>query len=101
MDDQQIDGDQIANITAHVANWTDGVAAITVHDNENNTLKLALPDQAREGNGVLVNAGRVLLSGTLPTNLVVALFSDDTTELIVPVSVLIPAGQTSAAFNLT
>jgi uncharacterized repeat protein (TIGR01451 family) len=101
VDDTLIDGDRSAIITAHVANWTDGAATVIVHDNENNQLAVALPQQAREGDGLLRNAGVVSLSGTLPTNLVVSLLSDDLTELTVPPSVTILAGQISAAFNLT
>jgi alpha-tubulin suppressor-like RCC1 family protein/Zn-dependent metalloprotease len=101
VDDNQIDGPQAATVTAHVQNWTDGSAIITVLDNENTNLTVTLPAQAREGDGVLTNAGSVSISGTLPTNLVVMLVSDDTTELVVPPAVTILAGQTSGLFNLT
>ncbi|HKW28451.1 MAG TPA: M36 family metallopeptidase, partial [Verrucomicrobiae bacterium] len=101
VDDNQIDGPQTATVTAHVQNWTDGSALITVLDNENTNLTVTLPAQAREGDGILTNAGSVGISGTLPTNLVVMLVSDDTTELVVPPTVTILAGQTSSLFNLT
>jgi uncharacterized repeat protein (TIGR01451 family) len=99
--DTQIDGDQVAQITAHVPNWTDGFANILVHDNEPTNLVVQLPASAREGNGVLPGAGSVRLSGTLPTNLVVSLLSGDTTELAVPPTSTIPAGQLSATFDLS
>jgi len=101
VDDNQIDGAQTATVTAHVQNWTDGGAAITVLDNENTNLTVLLPLAAREGDGVVTNAGSVRISGTLPSNLVVTLASDDTTELTVPTTTTILAGQTTAAFNLT
>lgn len=101
VDDNQIDGPQTATVTAHVQNWTDGSAIITVFDNENTNLTVNLPAQAREGDGILTNAGSISISGTLPTNLVVMLASDDTTELVVPPTATILAGQTSGLFNLT
>jgi uncharacterized repeat protein (TIGR01451 family) len=101
VDDTQIDGDQTALITAHVQNWTDGTALIAIHDNETTNLVLTLPAYAREGDGVLSNAGLVRISGTWPSNLTVTLVSDNTNELTVPRLVTISAGQTAAYFNLT
>jgi hypothetical protein len=43
----------------------------------------------------------VRIGGVLPDDLVVELFSSDTSELTVPATVTIPAGQTSAVFTLT
>jgi hypothetical protein len=101
VDDTAIDGPQNATVTAHVPGWTDGSATITVLDNENSNLTVVLPSQVAEGDGVITNGGSVSISGTLLSNVVVSLASSDTTELIVPASATIVAGQTSAAFNLT
>lgn len=99
VNDTQIDGDQLVTVSAQVTNWTAGAASILVRDNETTNLAVTLPVSAREGDGVLVGAGAVRISGTLPTNLVVSLSSSDTTELIVPATALISAGQTSGSFN--
>ncbi|MEO6183672.1 MAG: M36 family metallopeptidase, partial [Verrucomicrobiota bacterium] len=101
VDDTQIDGSQISTITAHVTNWTAGMATITVDDNESTNLVVLLPRKAIESNGTLTNAGLVRISGTLTSNLVLSLASDDTSELMVPTTVTLLAGKTSAAFNLT
>jgi uncharacterized repeat protein (TIGR01451 family) len=101
VDDAAIDGVQSATITAHVENWTDGADDITVADNETTALAVALPTSASEADGVLPNAGRVSITGTLPTNLVVSLMSSDLTELTVPASVILNAGQTFVDFDLT
>jgi len=101
VDDNQIDGPQTATVMAHVQNWTDGLATVTVLDNENLNLTVTLPATAAEKAGVLTNAGIVSLSGTLPTNLVVSLVSGTPSKLIVPANVTIPAGQVSNTFNLT
>jgi hypothetical protein len=101
MDDNQIDGPQTATITAHVQNWTDGSASITVLDNENLNLTVTLPANAWENAGVLSNAGSICLSGILQTDLVVSVVSDTINRLMVPSTVTIFAGQISNVFNLT
>jgi len=99
IDDPRIDGAVTTTITAQVANWTPGSADITVADNENTTLVVNLPASVREGNTPAI--GTVQISGTLPAPLTVALGSSDETELTVPASVTIAAGQTSANFSAT
>ena len=101
VDDNEIDGTQIASITAHVENWTDGMDTVSVTDNEDTNLVVNVPALVGEGDGVLADAGTVSISGTLPGDLVVSLASDDTTELTVPATVTINAGSTSASFDLT
>lgn len=97
----RINGDETVAVTAHVQNWTDGVADIDIQYFQYTNLSLTIPTQARESNGLLTNAGTVGISGILSTNLVVSLVSSNTAKLLVPSSVTILAGQTSAVFNLT
>jgi len=101
VNDSLIDGAQSAAVTAHVANWSNGVSSMTVLDNETLDLSLSLPATAYENAGVLTGAGQVRISGALSSNLTVSLFSSDLTEVTVPATAIIPAGQTSANFNLT
>jgi uncharacterized repeat protein (TIGR01451 family) len=101
VDDHRIDGPRPATVTAHVENWTDGRDSMLILDNDEPALSVVLPASASEGSGVLTNAGVVRLSGTLPTNLVVALFSSDRAALRVPALVMIAAGELEARFDLT
>jgi uncharacterized repeat protein (TIGR01451 family) len=101
VDDRRIDGPRLVTVTAHVENWTDGRDTMLILDNDEPALFVSLPASAGEGNGTLTNAGVIRLSGTLPTNLVVALSSSDRTELRVPPFVEIPAGEFAAGFDLT
>lgn len=98
VDDGAIDGSHVATITARVSNWTEGSANLTVLDNESTSLTLVLPMQLREGSGAQV--GSVRIAGTLPNALVVNLSSGDPSEVTVPATVTIPAGQTSATFSV-
>ena len=100
-DDGRIDGTRPVTVTAHVVNWTDGSGVINVADNENTNLTVLVPALANEGEGALTNAGALWISGTLPTNLTVSLSSGDTSEVTVPATAVIEAGQTNVAFSLT
>jgi hypothetical protein len=88
-------------LTAQVRNWTNGVEMILIHYNLDTNLTLSIPAQARQSNGTIANAGEVSLGGILLTNLPVSLASSNATELSVPPTVIIPAGLTSAVFNVT
>jgi Domain of unknown function (DUF4082) len=65
-------------------------------------LALSLPAAATEGDVTLAGQGRVSVSPT-PTNdlVLVNLTSSNTNKVTVPASVLIPAGQSNAVFDLT
>jgi hypothetical protein len=99
VDDSRIDGPVTVTIAAQVANWTGGSSNITVADNETTDLVVTLPAFIREGDAP--TTGTVRISGTRQSDLTVALGSSDTTELTVPASVVIPAGQTTATFMAT
>jgi hypothetical protein len=68
---------------------------------EGASLIVALPATAMEDRGTMTNAGTILLSGTLPTNLVVSLESSDPTMVTVPPTMTIIAGQIGGAFSIT
>jgi uncharacterized repeat protein (TIGR01451 family) len=97
--DGRINGGQTVTVTAHVQNWTDGLATVAVLDNLNLTVKL--PASAWENAGVLTNAGSVSLGGTSVVDEVISLITDKTNKLTVPSTVTIPAGSLSSTFNVT
>ncbi len=99
--DNRLRGDRTVTVTAHVQNWTDGLDSMIIHDNKSTNITVTLPAQARESNGLLSDAGAVGIAGILTNNLVVSLVSSNTAKLAVPPTVTIPAGQTSAPFNVT
>ncbi len=101
VDDALIDGTQTAIITAHVDNWTDGSSTLDIADNEPTNLTVFLPALVGEGEGTIDNAGAVSISGTLDHDLTVMLTSHDTSEVRVPASCTITAGEVFALFDLT
>ncbi len=96
-DDHVIEGNRAITVTASVENWTSGSATVTDLDDDG-TLAVTLPASGWEGQVV---SGKVQLGGTLASDLVVPLTSGEPTGLSVPSTVTIPAGQTSATFNVT
>ena len=99
VNDTIINGTQLANITAAIDGWTNGSADVSVQDNDAYIL-VTLPTSGWEGQ-TLTNTGTVTIGGTLTSPLVVTLGSSDTTELTLPSTVTIAAGQTSATFTVT
>jgi uncharacterized repeat protein (TIGR01451 family) len=99
IDDGVLDGTQTATITASASGFANGYGTISVFDNETATLQAVLPTTAVEGQGTV--QGTVQVSAVPAANIVVSLSSSDTTEIQVPTSVTIPAGQTSAVFTAT
>lgn len=99
VDDAELDGTQTATVTATAASYTTGTANISVLDNETATLSVILPATATEGQGTVI--GTVQSSAAPSANVVVSLSSSDTSEIQVPASIIIPAGQTSAVFTAT
>ena len=64
-------------------------------------LTVTAPAVYTEGRAHPANEGRVAIPGPVDTNLVVHLDSNSPREIMVPAAVTIPAGATSAVFNLT
>ena len=78
----------------------------TIGSSENEVLDLislsvVVPPRVTEGDGVLVGRGAVILKEALKRDLVVTLTSSNPSEVSVPSRMIIPAGQTSASFDLT
>ncbi len=99
VDDNRLDGTRTTTIKASALSYRTGSSDILVFDNETATLSVLLPATAAEGQGTL--QGVVQLGGAVPDATEVSLVSSDTTELQLPASIIIPAGETSAAFTGT
>ena len=96
LDNHINEGPQAVTLTAHVQNWTDAAAAITVYNNTNLTVTLGT-DSVYKGSGLY---GWVTIDAPLPTALLVNLSSSNSNKLIVPPSVTIVAGQTNIMFYI-
>lgn len=64
-------------------------------------LMVSAPASVTEGDGVLPGVGEVQIPVALPTNLMVKLTVTGTADVIVPLTLVIPAGQRSALFDIT
>jgi len=98
VNDSRLDGTQNVTITASGLGLTSGTGSIDVLDNETTLLTVTPPGTLSEGGPPGV--GTVSLSGTRTVPTTVNLQSDDLTEATVTASVIIPAGQTSANFQV-
>jgi uncharacterized repeat protein (TIGR01451 family) len=100
LDDALLDGVRVIGVTALAAGFASGTATMTNADDELSQLSLTLPANAREGDAPLLGGGRVSVAQPVALDYPVALSSSDTNEVQVPAGVFIPAGQTSALFNV-
>ncbi|MDM8552622.1 trypsin-like serine protease [Desulfobacterales bacterium HSG2] len=100
-DDSLLDGTQTVVITAQAFGQSDAAGVIQVNDNETAVLTLRIPEDAVEGRGVLSGQGTVTVNTAPSRDVTVSLISDDTGEVTVPAKATIPAGQTTAAFDIT
>ena len=96
-DDTRIDGNVNVTVTAAASGLAPATATTTTIDNETRLLSMTLPATVSEGGSA---SGTVTLSGTLTSALDVTLASANEASLIVPATVTIAAGQTSASFTL-
>ncbi len=97
LDDTKINGTRAVTITATAAGLVAAGGVTNVADNENSNLALAVPNLSEGG----TSTGTVSISGTLTTNLEVALASGTPARLTVPATATILAGATSATFTAT
>ncbi|MFV0446509.1 MAG: hypothetical protein ACK5Q5_23295 [Planctomycetaceae bacterium] len=97
VDDLLADGDQLVTITATAAALGAKSVQLTVVDDEVAGLSVSIvPMQINENGGLAI--GTVTRNTPVDFDLIVSLTSSDTTEALVPTSVLIPAGSASATF---
>jgi len=98
--DGVIDGPQPVIVTGSASGFPNAAGVITVNDNDGaGILSLTAPASVSEGAGTVLGT---LTSSVAPGGpLTVTLTSSDTTEIQVPATVVIPAGQTSITFPIT
>ena len=100
VEDNFVDGDQAATITAGVDGFVPGSGVVTVLDSDLPTLALALSNSSVSEAGGVITA--ILSRNTAVTApLEVTVFTDDPTAVSVPGSVVIPAGEASVTFTVT
>lgn len=98
IDDAALDGPQTVTVSASTPGYFVALGSILVGDNETAALTLLVPSEAIEGSSP---TPALLWASAVPSaDIRVALHSSDTSELQVPASVIIPAGQTSVVFNV-
>lgn|GEM_PF-3034722 len=97
VDDGAINGDAAITIAASAAGISTSSARTLVVDNEPLNLRLKLPAEVVEGTAA---TGSVELSGRITKALTVTLKNGDPSRLGMPTTVTIPAGHSSASFDL-
>lgn len=93
------DGNQAVTITASAVGYVSGQVGLTVEEDEDTAIGvLVTPDTFSESAGANAATGTVELPSNAPADVVVNLFSNDTSEATVPATVTILAGTDSITF---
>jgi hypothetical protein len=82
-----------------VPGWVADMQRIEVEDDEPKALFIGEEEDNGEGGNSVSRKGSVTILTPLSYDLVVDLFSDDPSKLVLPPFVIIPAGETMAFFD--
>lgn len=95
LDNVKLDGMRAVSVAATAPNALPGRAQIQVTDNESLNVNLRLQPwgDVEEGRGTVTNGMTISLSGLAVSNIVISLTSSDPSELQVPPTVVIAAGE--------
>ena len=97
-----VEGTQAATLTASAGGLVSGAATLTVTDTNAPTLTVVLNSHSvNETDTNPATFGTVTTNDPTDTPLVVSLLSNNINKLTVPITVTIPAGETSATFPVT
>lgn len=99
VNDTWLDGSQQVTISASASEYPVATTSVTVHDNETAPLAIAVASTATEGDLPLTAILSVPSAVAKPV--VVALSSNDLTEVTVPATVTLPEGSTQVTFPVT
>ena len=101
IDDLLVDGNQTVVITANETSHGNGIAFLTVTDNDIAELTVTIgAGSISESAGATAATGTVTRNTPTTSDLIVTLASDDPSEASVPATVTILANQTSATFDI-
>lgn len=100
-DNSLLDGTRNVQLSAHADGFYGPDLTVGVIDDETATLTLNLPSEVIENAGVLNAQGRVVLDRAPALPILIHLSSGNPKRLVVPESVIVPAGSTEASFDLT
>jgi uncharacterized repeat protein (TIGR01451 family) len=99
VDDGEADGTQLVTVRATFSDRPSAEASVLVDDAQSSAVTISIRPTGREGD-ILVAGGTVHSEAVAVRPLTVSLSSDNTDRARVPLSVVIPAGQDSATFDI-
>ncbi len=100
LDDDQLNGERCATISASAPEYGKGDQALKIHDNESTTVTLVLPTTLDESTETVLGQGAVQIAQAATHDLWVRLSSSKPQRLGVPGSVRISKGESIAFFGL-
>ncbi len=99
-DDADLNGTRVATITVTADGYLADSVAVEIHDDETTVLSLVLPPSVAEADGPASGVGVVSIPVAAARDVAVRLSVSDESELVLPETVVIPAGHASATFAI-
>lgn len=99
-DDTGLDGTRVATITITAEGYLADAADVEIHDNETTVLSLVLPASVAEVDGPSSATGTVSILAPAARDVAIRLSVSEGSQLILPDTVVIPAGHAAATFEL-
>lgn len=99
VNDSVLDGDQTTTIQASSPGYGSNSITLTVLDDDGTTLTLTAPSEVIEGQAAVTCTLTANVASSIPRT--ITLSSSNTSQLTVPASLSLAAGQTSATFSMT
>jgi len=99
--DDQIIGDQdYITVIAIAPEWKSITRLTSIDDDEKKELRLTIPSEASEGDDDLLQAGKIQIPGIYQHDLAIALSVNQTNQVEIPDTLLLPEGSTSVFFDI-
>ena len=100
IDDQIIGDQEYITVIAIAPEWKAITRLTKIEDNEKKEIRLTIPSEASEGDGVLLQAGKIIIPGIYQHDLAIALSVNQTNQVEIPDTLLLPEGSTSVFFDI-
>jgi len=100
IDDQIIGGQEYVTVIALAPEWKAITRLTEIFDDEKKEIRLTIPSEASEGDDALLQAGKIEIPGVYQHDLAIALSVNQSNQVEIPDTLLLPEGSTSVLFDI-
>ena len=101
IDDKIIGGKESVTVIAIAPEWKAITRLTDIVDDEKKAIHLTIPSEASEGDTPLLQAGKIEIPGNYQHDLAIALSLNQSNQIDIPETLLLPEGSTSVLFDIS